>query len=80
VIQRSGGAGLTLESLDSLRISRPIWSEQLDRDRATERRVLGSINQAHPAFAELCENPVVRNGRANHREALSLRCGTYGRL
>ena len=67
VVQRGGGTCLTLEPLDSQTISRHFTRKQLDGNRATERRVLGQVHHPHAAFTKLFDNPVMRNGCANHR-------------
>ena len=67
VVQRGGGTCLTLEPLDSQTISRHFTRKQLDCNGATERRVLGQVHHPHAAFTKLFDNPVMRNGCANHR-------------
>ena len=41
--------------------------QDLDRDVASEPRVAGAVDLAHPACAELLEHPVWTHHRANHR-------------
>jgi hypothetical protein len=40
--------------------------EELERNDAFEQGVFGFVDDAHPAFAELSEDFVVRNGLPDH--------------
>src|SRR5260221_4926443 len=70
VIQRGGGlsflheAGLVLVGSSELR------GKELQCDDAFKLCVFGFIHHAHPAFAELVENMVVRNRLSDHRNFL----------
>ena len=67
VLERGGGAGLALEPLEGLRIADQILGQELQRDAAAELQVLGLVDDAHAAAAELREDAVVRNGLSDHR-------------
>ncbi len=41
--------------------------QELQGDQAAQLGVLGFIHHAHAAAAELLQNPVMRDGGANHR-------------
>ncbi len=47
-------------------ILKDIWSKELQRDRPLQLRVLGLVNDTHPALAELFGDAVVADGRADH--------------
>ncbi len=67
VVQRGSGAGLTLESFDRGRIVRQFRGEELQRDMSSEAQILGSIDDAHAAAADLFDHAIVRDGSADHR-------------
>ena len=54
---------LALEALQALRVGRHLRREQLQRHAALERRVLGGIDLAHAAGAELLQDPIVAKRR-----------------
>src|SRR5262249_42316282 len=59
VVERRGGAGFLLEAAQAIRIPGELGGQQLDGDLATESRVFGQIDLAHPACAELRYNLIV---------------------
>lgn len=67
VIQRRGGAGFALESLDGLSVPGVILGEEFQGNPVSQPCILGFENDAHPAAAEFVNNPVVRNRGANHQ-------------
>ena len=67
VVQRRGRPGLTLEPFERRRIGRELRRQKFDRDLTAEPRVLGAINDTHPALPDLVEDAVVRDGLADHR-------------
>ncbi len=73
VVQRRDGARLAPEALDPLRRSRHLGRQDLERDLARELRVLGQVDLAHAALAELPENPVLIQHLANHHRQHSAR-------
>src|SRR5579859_4413485 len=66
MVQGGGGAGLALKALERLRIARKIFRKKFERDVAAQASVLGLVNDAHAACAQLGENAVVRDGLADH--------------
>ena len=69
MVQGGGRTGLAPEALQSLRVLRDLVGKELEGDKATERGVLGLVNHAHPAAAELLDDAVVRDGLADHAQA-----------
>src|SRR6185295_1652249 len=67
MIQREGGAGLLLESAQSILIGCELSREQLEGDLAAEARVLREINHSHSAGAEFRRNLVRPNRPADQR-------------
>jgi len=58
---------LALETGQPLGILGKGLGQDLDRDLATELAVLGPVDLAHPALAELVGDVVVRQIRSDHR-------------
>ena len=67
MVQRRSGACFSAEALKRLRIPRDCLRKELERDHATEVEVLGFIDDTHAPAAQPGENPVVRDGLAEHR-------------
>ena len=63
-----GGRGLSLadEALDPLVVGRDVLRQDLERDLPAELRVLGGVDDAHAAAAELVDDPVVRDSLVDH--------------
>src|SRR5581483_7851554 len=61
VVQGRGGLRLLNEAALALGLARKTGGEDFDRDRAVQPRILGFINLAHAARAELLEQLVVQN-------------------
>jgi hypothetical protein len=64
VVERGQHARLALEAGHPVGVGREVLGKQLDRDRAAELGVLGEVDRAHPAFADLVGNAVVQQGLA----------------
>ena len=62
VIQRCQHLGFALEAGQALGIRGHGFGQHLDRDLSAQRCVLGEIDLAHAAFAELVGNSEVRKG------------------
>ena len=58
---------LSVETLQSPRVSRQIVGKKLQRNEAAKLSVLSFINNAHAAAPELLEDAVVRDGLADER-------------
>jgi hypothetical protein len=66
VIERRRRLRLALKPAERLGIARHIVGKKLQSDKAPQPRVLGLINDAHAAAAQLLDNAVVRNGSPDH--------------
>ena len=66
MIQSGSGFGFAAKTLEGLAILREIFGKKLQGDEAAEARVLGLVNHAHAAAAELFDDPVVRNSLIEH--------------
>src|SRR5437867_9863904 len=66
VIQRRGGAGLTLESLQRLALWRILIGQKLQGDVAAKASVFGFVDDTHTARPEFFENSIVGDGSAGH--------------
>ena len=55
VVQRRGGARFALESRQRLRVARPLVGQELQGHRPVQARVLGPVDDAHAATAELLQ-------------------------
>ena len=73
VAQRRGRARFLLEPLHSAKVIREVFSQQLDRHRATEPRLASEIHFAHRSPPQLAENLVpaeLNAGRHMHAAGL----------
>jgi hypothetical protein len=69
VVQRCDGSGLAGEALEAHRVARDLGMEHLQGDVPAESRVVGAIDFAHAARAELSEHFVRADpgpGRQGH--------------
>jgi hypothetical protein len=66
VVQGGEGEGFTPEPLAAIRVGGHLRREDLERHRARERGVLGLIDHAHVALADLPHDPVVAECLADH--------------
>ena len=57
------------ETFQRLRVFGDVLRKELQRDEATEFRVLGLVDHTHPTTAEFLDDAVVRDGLANHAQA-----------
>src|SRR6267378_1583720 len=60
MVQRRSGSRLLHKALHSIRVSSNISGQNLQRNFAIKFRVLGQINLAHPACADLGDDAVMR--------------------
>src|SRR5262249_19911277 len=67
VPRRRGGPRLPLEALQGLRVLREFLGQELQRDLPPQPRVLGAVDDPHPASAELLDDAVPGNRLADHR-------------
>src|SRR5713101_8060566 len=66
MVQCGCGSGLTLETLQGLRILGQLIGKELQGNVATELGILRFVHPAHSAAAQLAENSVMRDGFADH--------------
>ncbi len=66
MIECGGSLGLPSKSRQRLCISGHFVRQKLERDETVQPRVFGFVDHAHAAAAQFFENPVVRNGLADH--------------
>ena len=66
MIQRGRGLRFALKAGQRLRIAGNVFGQELQGDEAVQPRVLGLVNHAHPAAAQLLDDAVVRDGLADH--------------
>jgi hypothetical protein len=66
VVQRRRGARLALEAGEGVGVGGVAGGEELDRDVAVELGILGEVDLAHPSFADLGDNTIVRYRPADH--------------
>ena len=53
------GPGLALEAVPVLGVAEHLWGQQLQGYLAAERDLLGLVDDAHPAAADLPDDPEV---------------------
>ena len=66
MVQGRSGARLATETFQGLRILRDLVRQELERDEATQVRILGLVHHAHTAAAELADDTVMRDRRIDH--------------
>jgi hypothetical protein len=62
VIQGGGGPGFATEALEGLGIARQVIRQKLERHGTAELEVLGFVDDAHAAAAELRQDAVTGDG------------------
>ena len=72
VVEGRGRAGLALEALERVGVLGQLGGQELERDVPAELRVLGLVDDAHAAAAELRRDAVVGDRPADHRLMLLL--------
>src|SRR5208337_1105977 len=73
MVERRGGAGLPLKTLQRLTIPGKFFRQEFERYEAAELGVLGLIDHTHPSAAQLLNDAVVGNGLTNHARNQPLR-------
>ena len=66
VIQRGCGLGFALETGEGLRVTGNFLGQKLEGNKTVQPGVLGLVDHAHTAAAQLLDNAVVRNGLPDH--------------
>ena len=66
MIQRRRGARLAPKAFERLRIAGHVVGQELQSHEAAKLGVLGLVDDAHTAAAELLDDAVVGNGLADH--------------
>ena len=78
MIQGRGGAGLTLETIDRMRMLRQFRRQELQRHVPLQARVLSAIDDTHPPTSQLLDDAIVGDGLADHfwRQGIVVRITT----
>ena len=66
MVEGGRGLGLTPETLQSLAVLGHSFGQEFQSHKAIEPGVLGLVDDTHPTAAQLLDNPVVRDGLADH--------------
>ncbi len=66
MIERADRADFPFESLDALAVAGELQRQHLERDPSMQAFVIGQVDLAHAAFADLLDHSVRPDGRANH--------------
>ena len=66
MIQCRRGLRLALETAECLRIAGDLVGEKFQGDEAVQARILGLVNDPHPAAAQFLQDAVVRDRLAGH--------------
>ena len=66
LVQGRCRAGFAPEPFQRVRVGHHFLGKKLEGNKASEFGVLGLIYDTHPATTQLLEDPVVRDGLANH--------------
>ena len=66
MVERAGGTCLPQQAGRAFRVSGRVGRQELERNSALEDRILGQIDRSHPAGADIAQDPVMRDGRADH--------------
>ena len=66
VVERRGRLRFAPETFECLRVPGYVVRQELQGNETAELGVLGLVNDAHPAAAELLDDAVVRDGLADH--------------
>ena len=67
MVQSRRGPGLALEAFERLRICGHRVREELEGHGAPQARVLGFVDDTHPAAAKLAQDAVVGEGLSDHQ-------------
>ncbi len=66
VVESGDGARFAFEAGAAIGVVGGIVRQHLERDLASELRVLGKVHLAHAAGAQCAEDPIVRDGLTDH--------------
>ena len=66
MIERGSRLRLALESLQRMPVPGYLFRKKLQGDGAFEPGVFGFVDDAHTSVAQLLEDPIMRNGLADH--------------
>ena len=70
MVERSRGARLAFEALESFLAPQKVGGEKLERNGTPEFHVLGLVDDAHAALTELLKDPIVTDRLAYHDYAI----------
>ena len=66
MVQGRCRAGFAPEPFQRVRVGHHFLGKKLEGNKASEFGVLSLVHHTHPATTQLLEDPVVRDGLANH--------------
>jgi hypothetical protein len=66
VLKRRGSLGLSNKALYRFVVACEVRRKEFECNSALQAGVFGFVDHTHAAFTKLFEDPVVRNGLANH--------------
>ena len=66
MIERAGGARLPQQAGRGFGIADRVRRQELERDASFQIRILGQIHRAHPACADVADDPVMGDAGADH--------------
>ena len=66
MVQGGGRFSFALESSDGLGIAGKLIGQEFDGNEAMQPRVLGLVDDTHPASAQFLDDAVVRDGLPDH--------------
>ena len=77
VVERGGEVGLAVEARERGRVGRHPRRQELERHVAPELCIVRTVDDTHPAGAQLGLDPIARDGLADHRD-LMIAAGSGG--
>src|SRR6202795_2060840 len=73
MIQCRCGLSFSLKTGQGLRVAGNFIGQELESDKTVKPCVLGLVNHAHPSAAEFLDDPVMRDGLADHEFSPSMK-------
>src|SRR2546426_10767963 len=80
MVQRRSGARFEQEAVERGGITGKFRRKKLEGHTTAEGQVLGFVDHAHPAAAQLTDDAVVRDGLADHERSSTSGNSSYGRV
>ena len=69
MVERGCGAGFAQEAFERSRVALVFFGKKFESDAAAELGVLGFVDDAHAAAAELAEDSVMGDGLVDHEQS-----------